>query len=145
MHRLRVPVEYLAAALLAVGLAGGFFALRESQDHNTPAASPPAVKSGSSAPPASPAAARARAPRGVQLLSELRRAYEHVPAVIVSGSLGAMSVRFTEILDHGKGRAEAFIGGPPGQTTRLVAPEGEPTFAQAPGTSCWHVLPHSAP
>src|SRR5436190_2357665 len=76
-------------------------------------------------------------PAGLALLARVHRAYSHVPGVGVSGQAGALSFRFTLVLDSGIVVAEQFVGRQPSSVTMLVARRGGPTYAREPGTSCW--------
>jgi hypothetical protein len=130
-----IPFEYLAAAVVALLIGAVIYALRSSHSGGTarPARAAQTVGPGVSASARPSRSAPTSDPRGVALLQRLRQAYVHVPAVVITGALGTMSVRFTSILHNGKVLAVGFTGRNGDQTTALVAHEGGPTYARESG------------
>jgi hypothetical protein len=100
------------------------------------------------APLISPVASRAQhaaarpsaSTQGAALLRRIEQAYTEVPGVIVRSSFG----RFTEVLSHAKVVSESFSATDSDGTTRLVAINGSPTYAEEAGTGCWRALARSA-
>lgn len=77
--------------------------------------------------------------QGAWLMSKVLEAYRHVPAVAITGSSGALHVRFTILLRDGVIVGEQFVG----SDTTLVGRAGGPTYAREPGTRCWRRLAQS--
>lgn len=84
-------------------------------------------------------------PNGIALLNRITRAYDHVPAVVITGKRGALSATFTAILQKGIVVGEELVGSTGAGTTTLVAPTGPTTFALNPGASCWQLVASSDP
>lgn len=85
-------------------------------------------------------------PRGLALLAQINKAYTHVPGVKIGLTFNGVSVgSFTEVLRKDTVVAEQFVGSSSAGTTMLVAPEGSPTFAREPGSTCWKALPSKNP
>lgn len=145
-----VPLPHLLAAVLVIGLGVGIYAIKSSGSASS-------LSSGASVPdratpPAADTTTGATAesrptgdPHGLALLARVRQTYARVPAVVTTGRLGAMSVRFSAILSAGVVVAEGFAGTRGAGTTILVAPRGSATFARDPGASCWRQVPASDP
>jgi hypothetical protein len=152
MRRLAaIPIPYALAGFLAVVLAVGLYAGARSDSGATSTPTGPLA----SQVPASVKKPRATVTptidnprdgkaRGVALLSDVRRIYARVPAVVTTSRLKGTPIRFTSILKEGVVVGESFVG-PRGDTSTLVALPGTPTFAQDPGTSCWRLVPASDP
>lgn len=93
-----------------------------------------------------PAATRSAPPtKGQALLSRVHAAYRNVPAVRMRVRLGPERVRFTLLLRAGVTTAEEVVGAGPTGTTALVARKDGPTYARAPGSTCWRPVPHGQP
>ncbi|MBV8429603.1 MAG: hypothetical protein JO244_00450 [Solirubrobacterales bacterium] len=138
-----VPLEYLAAGILALGLGIGIYALRHSTASSTlTTAAAPAVHPLSH--PSVPIAPQDN-PFGVALIKRSEKAYARIPGVSLAGRVGAVSLHFVMVLHDGRVVAESFTGHQDTQTTQLVAPHGAVTFVRAPGSGCWKGLPASAP
>lgn len=127
-----VPLSIVAA--LAFATRGGHVSMQ------SPAATPATISSH----------AASRTPiagdrRGTALLDRVDHAYAGVPAVVTQAQTAGASLTFTSILRGGVVVAESFVGTKDGARTELVAPAGSPTFARAPGASCWRALSASDP
>lgn len=154
MRRLaEVPIQYVAAVVLLVGLAVGIYALKGSQTSSPSAATTPVAAAPRSATAPGSATAPAVKPAsggatsGQALLARARLAFAHVPAITTTLSIGNKGWdQFRSVLRNDRIVAEAFVGkAQDGQTTELVVRAGSPTYAHEPGTKCWRPLAASSP
>lgn len=63
----------------------------------------------------------------------------------MAAHIGTASMNFAIVLRHDQIVAESFIGGPPGELSQLVAPNGPTTYGRAPHSACWALVSASSP
>ena len=86
---------------------------------------------GAAAPPAGN-------PKGQTLLEQVRRAYGHIPAILIVDNTSPVRSRTTIVLRSGIAVAQQTVATERGGAkTTYVARQGGSTFVHRPGSKCW--------